>query len=632
MNLKTHDYVADFETTVYKGQKETEVWSAAICDVGNHDPNKVNVYNDIDSFMKSFYRLGFKQYSHVRIFFHNLKFDGSFILQWLFKNKKHALLVDFDGNRYFPKNKFLYSGEFKYMLSKKGQMYSITYKYGNTLIEFIDSLKLLPLSLQEIGESFKTEHQKLEMEYEGLRYPGCPISDVELEYIKNDVLVLSEALEETFNQGNNKTTIGSNCLDEFIRLMGGKKEFYEKFPRLSDESLPTGENLDSYVRKSYKGGISYNNKTGLFTKGGIVLDVNSLYPFCMRTFKIPYGLPRYYKDAIPKFKDDTYTFVHFKANFKLKPGKMPMIQIKNNVLYKGTEWLKSSYILGKDGIYRKRAIVGSQVRESQQELTLCESDYVLFWENYDIEDFEFIDCVVFPAEIGMFEEYISKYEEIKTHSDGGIRLLAKLYLNNLYGKFGSSDDSSFKICRIEGGVLKFDWQEEHKKRTYHVAVASAITGWARRWLIIHAQKNMDRFIYCDTDSLHLEGSIDDVIGVKLDKTKFGAWDCENVWNEAVFLHQKTYIEVNDKEINVTACGMGKRCKKHLEFAYLYKKSKNKEQDILIQKAKKEKMDIDFIKKGFELKDFKEGLTVPGNLKAHQIISGCLLSEQDFQLH
>ena len=76
MNLKTHDYVADFETTVYKGQKETEVWSAAICDVGNHDPNKVNVYNDIDSFMKSFYRLGFKQYSHVRIFFHNLKFDG----------------------------------------------------------------------------------------------------------------------------------------------------------------------------------------------------------------------------------------------------------------------------------------------------------------------------------------------------------------------------------------------------------------------------------------------------------------------------------------------------------------------------------------------------------------------------
>ena len=55
----------------------------------------------------------------------------------------------------------------------------------------------------------KTKHQKLEMEYKGFRYAGCPITDEEKKYIANDVLVVKEALEKMFSDGYNKLTIGA---------------------------------------------------------------------------------------------------------------------------------------------------------------------------------------------------------------------------------------------------------------------------------------------------------------------------------------------------------------------------------------------------------------------------------------
>ena len=68
------------------------------------------------------------------------------------------------------------------------------------------------------------KHQKLEMEYEGFRYPNCYISDEEKEYIKNDVYVVKEALEFMFEQKHDSMTIGTCCMKEF-------KNTYDKWFR-----------------------------------------------------------------------------------------------------------------------------------------------------------------------------------------------------------------------------------------------------------------------------------------------------------------------------------------------------------------------------------------------------------------
>ena len=132
-------------------------------------------------------------------------------------------------------------------------------KYNHKFIEIRDSLKLLPYSLKDIGIGFKTKHQKLTMNYKGLRYANCPITDEEMEYIKNDVLVLKEGLEFMFNEGHDKLTIGSCCMEEFkSSFLLGDYDIY--FPNVYEIDLPPSfgyNNVGEYIHASYHGGWCY---------------------------------------------------------------------------------------------------------------------------------------------------------------------------------------------------------------------------------------------------------------------------------------------------------------------------------------------------------------------------------------
>ena len=206
-------YVCDFETTVYKGQQYTEVWAAAVVELNTED---VVILHTIQDFLGYFFSLNM----NIVGYFHNLKFDGNFIVDWLLRN-------GYKWNRAAEGK--MKTNEFKCAISDRGAWYTITIKKGQTVIEFRDSLKLLPFSVKRIGKSFKTQHKKLDMEYEGFRYAGCEITDKEKEYIANDVLVVKEALEIMFERGHQKLTIGSCCLEEF-KSTYDKTDFKNFFP------------------------------------------------------------------------------------------------------------------------------------------------------------------------------------------------------------------------------------------------------------------------------------------------------------------------------------------------------------------------------------------------------------------
>ena len=68
---------------------------------------------------------------------------------------------------------YMKNNTFRYTISSMGQWYMVTIKVNNHIIELRDSLKLLPFSVKQIGKSFKTKHQKSDMECIGYRYAGC---------------------------------------------------------------------------------------------------------------------------------------------------------------------------------------------------------------------------------------------------------------------------------------------------------------------------------------------------------------------------------------------------------------------------------------------------------------------------
>lgn len=200
-------YMGDFETTVYEGQTFTEVWASALTEIGT---GEVLVFNSLEKT----YDFILSQKTDLIIYYHNLKFDGTFWLSFLFRNgfKNGFILPDV---MEWKKDAQLNNKEVKYIISDKGQWYKIIFKIGGHKIELRDSLKLLPFSVKRIGESFGTKHKKLDIEYAGFRAAGGEITEEEQQYIRNDVLVVAEALELMFSRGHKNLTIGSCCLSEY---------------------------------------------------------------------------------------------------------------------------------------------------------------------------------------------------------------------------------------------------------------------------------------------------------------------------------------------------------------------------------------------------------------------------------
>lgn len=604
--------MCDFETTVYSGQEFTEVWAAASVEFGSEE---VDIKGSMEEFL-----LQLKSYqAHLICYFHNLKFDGNFILDYLLRH----------GWRYsrVPEGK-MKNKEFKCAISDRGAWYTIVIKMNDHIIEFRDSLKLLPFSVKRIGKSFKTKHQKLDMEYVGYRYAGCEITPEEREYIANDVLVVKEALELMFKEGHTKLTIGSCCLEEFKRTQD-KQDYKNFFPDLTeveiDEELYGSRTADAYIRKSYRGGWCYLKK-GCENKvynNGYTADINSSYPSNMSSESgnyYPVGLPKFWKGRIPDEAKDKYYFVRFRCRFKLKPKKLPTVQIKNSFLYSGTDYLETSDVFDyKTGTYKRYVRRDNKKVDTVLTMTMTMTDYELFLEHYQVFNLEVLDGCYFYKEIGLFDEYMYKYKQIKETTKDAERELAKLYLNNLYGKYAASDDSSYKEPYLnDKGVLSFKLVEEHEKKVGYIPVGSAITSYARRFVITHAQANYDNFIYADTDSIHCCGNPDEVKMIKVHPTKFCCWKLESYWDKAIFVRQKTYIEhvthEDEKPIDYYD-----EDGNHITSFY------NIRCAGMSDKAKEE-----FIEK-FQLEDFQEGLQLSKGLKPHRMLGGIVLQEDGYKM-
>lgn len=648
MNTRKYRYfTGDFETTVYKGQVNTEVWASACVELFTED---VKIFNSIDEQYKYFLSLD----CNVCVYYHNLKFDGAFWLSYLLVDLgyeqayiKHS--DDINDMEWIPP-KEMKNKTFTYSISNMGQWYRITIKDKNRFIEIRDSLKLLPFSVKRIGESFGTKHKKLDMEYTGFRYAGCEITDSEKEYIANDVLVVKEALEIMFTEGHNKLTIGSCCLAEYKKSIGGKN--YERlFPdvyKIPIDPIHSYETAGDWIKHSYRGGWCYlvKGKEKQILTNGTTADVNSLYPSMMSSEsgnRYPVGEPTFwYGNYIPDeaLKPNRYYFIRIKTRFYLKENMLPFIQIKNTLLYKGTESLETSDIYNpEDGKYYSQYIdTKGNVQEAIVTLTLTMTDFELIKEHYELVDFEIIDGCYFRSAIGIFDNYIDKYKKIKLENKGAKRELAKLFLNNLYGKMASSKNSSYRVAYIkEDKSVGFMTVIANDKKPGYVPVGSAITSYARNFTIRAAQKNFygkdkDGFIYADTDSIHCNLPPEKIKGITVHPKDFCCWKLESNWDKAIFIRQKTYIEhVTHEDLepldkpfyNIKCAGMPEKCKQ------LFLRSM--EGDLAKDDEHLTDEERDFLSKKRELTDFDVGLVVPSKLMPKRIRGGVLLTPTTYEM-
>lgn len=522
-------YTADFETTT--DANDCRVWLWAICEIGFPD----NVYygNDIDSFFNIC-----KESGNLILYFHNLKFDGSFILNWLFNNG--FLFVD---------GKKIPNGCFTTLISDKGLFYKIKIRFDNgNSLELRDSLKLLTFSVDQIAKAFNLPYQKLEIDYSKHRPIGYEPTEKEKDYIHSDVAIMSLALHQIFGMGYKKLTQGSCALDDFIKIIGGKKKFRHIFPLLP---------YDSEIRKSYKGGFTYLNPiyADKDIGRGIVLDVNSLYPSRMYFSNLPYGEGKYFEGKYIYDKKYPLYIINFRCEFELKEGKIPTIQLKSNYRFMPTEYVTSS-----DG--------------DAVEMCLTSVDFELFLEHYHVYNLEFFGGWKFKQNNTIFRAYIDKWMKIKIESSVNgnktLRTWAKIMLNSLYGKFALNPICAKKVPYMgEDGILHFSVTNKEEREGNYLPVGAFITAYARRYTIESSQKikdysirkyGVDMYIYSDTDSIHTTLSKEEVKNIlEIDDNELGKWKIENEFERARFLRAKSYIEDINGTLQITCAGLPERC-------------------------------------------------------------------------
>lgn len=647
--------VCDFETTVYDNQEYTEVWASACVELNTED---VKIFHSIDEQFEYFISLG----KNVIAYYHNLKFDGQFWMAYLLEKRKFKQAyqqIDMNdlNTLSFLSRKAMPNNSIAYTISDMGLWYKIVIKYHGRYIEIRDSLKLLPFSVKKIGDSFKTKHRKLDMEYTGYRYAGCEITDKEKEYIANDVLVVKEALEILYKEGHDKLTIGACCLSEFKNLCVHDSFEYDGlypdlYSRELDESIYGFPNIGEYIRQSYRGGWCYvaKGKERKIYHNGTTADVNSLYPSMMSSESgnyYPTGLPTFWKgNYIPKECKEKYVyyFIRIKTRFYLKKNKLPFIQIKNSLLYKPRLMLETSDVYNKNNSKYYRFLMGENGERIPTTVTMTMTcvDYKLFLEHYDVEDFEILDGCYFHSMIGLFDNYIEKYKQIKMNSTGAQRELAKLFLNNLYGKMASSTTSSFRVATVkENDVIGYMTVVAHDKQAGYIPIGSAITSYARNFTIRTAQanyygKNKRGFIYADTDSIHCDLHPNELKNLVVDDKRFCCWKLESCWDIGKFIRPKTYMEhithENLKQVqspywNIKCAGMPEECKKL--FLRSMEDKEITEEEILKNKWSDKK--VEFLKTKRTINDFDIGLIIEGKLRPKRIKGGIILEETTYEM-
>lgn len=496
-------FTADFETTTQAD--DCRVWAYGICEVNNPD------YFVYGSTIEEFF-LKCRLYKKCKMYFHNLAFDGSFIMDYLLKH----------GWRWIANDEEIGERTFTTIISDMNVVYKLKLYFNpDSYVEILDSYKIIPLSIHDMAYAFDLPIKKGEIDYEAYRCENHILTDDEISYLRNDVEIAARALSFMFSQGLKKMTAASNALADYKTTLHNKDSFRYLFPVISNE-------CDSFIRKSYKGGFCYANPkyAGKILGEGIGYDVNSLYPSVMAGCSgeiLPYGEPvEFYGE--PEYDEEYPLWVaSLTCYFKVKKDHIPCIQLKHTLKFIPTEYVTDSI--------------------EEQTLVLTSVDYKLFTEQYDVQIIDWNGGYKFKASDNLFKAYVNKWGEIKAQAtiehNSGLRYISKRQLNSLYGKFATQPKLRSRKPVIENDILRYRDLPEEEREPIYLPVGTFITAWARYKTVSACQAAGDRFVYADTDSCKVIG-LTPLQGIDIDDVKLGAWKDEGHFAHIKALGAKTY--------------------------------------------------------------------------------------------
>lgn len=357
-----------------------------------------------------------------------------------------------------------------------------------------------------------------------------------------------------------------------------------------------GEANEQFVRDAYCGG-----RTEVFIPeitSGFHNDVNSLYPYVMETFQIPFGKPTMYHNQ-NAHKMFTYWY-----NTRMGAGFCKVdIDIPDDLFIPPLPVKRFNKLMFPTG-----KITGTWSFE--------EIDLAL---EMGCKIHKIHQCLYFDKKDYLFKDFISYFKDMKIKSKGAKKVFAKLMQNSLYGKFGMrrvrktllpiselskcikrENEQGLRYIVLKNPLVGNEQfiEAEIKSSAMYIQphVAAYVTSLARivlyRGLIQQYSKGI--VAYCDTDSIVSEYEMDND---QVDDDEYGKWALESIVENGIFIQPKTYIEkglIKNKQgewvANVTKKFKGIPARKMTDITYdTYKDILNELKEIQLKQQRGEKV-------------------------------------------
>jgi len=337
--------------------------------------------------------------------------------------------------------------------------------------EIRDSYLLLPVPL--------ATYKKDEIDYSKFELENRDENMAEISaYLKNDCIYLYEILAKNFELYGQKLTLASSAFDFWNKKFNPNK-FKPK----------TGLHYFNHFKYFYFGGRVQCFQKGIINKEFKVFDINSAYPYAM-LHDHPYGNEYLIYNSLPENKIES-CFIHLRA---ISDGALPVRE--NNKLDFPSDNKERDYHC--TGWELKTALENNKIR------------IIRIFRVY-----RFLNSINFAE----YVDYFYKQKSELKNKDAARYLLAKLYLNSLYGKFGQSSQGHRNFELIDPQFIhgyideKYEFEgmigeyalmsrpiDESEMNFYNVATAASITGFVRAFLFRHILTATEP-LYCDTDAV-----------------------------------------------------------------------------------------------------------------------------------
>lgn len=479
----------------------------------------------------------------TELFIHNLNFDGMLIINVLSKNFiKYELVIN------------------------KTNLYSLKIYYCNKIIIFKCSYKIIPLSLNKLGDIENMPKTKFPYKFvnkSNLYYEGSlpdkiywenddyciynktfsgnfSVKDETLKYCINDVILTQKVLINLFRIMDEES---KSIRKKVLSLPSAShKIFYKKYNNfLIDENIKLED--DSYIRSSYFGGrceVYGNIKNDEYVK---YYDFSGMYGQCMME---PFHFGEYTYEKPTSFIKPGFYNITYISDIQQLPV-LPMHYndklIFCNGTATGTFWFEEIKLFEE---------MGGKILSINN---------ALLYNNYD----------------KVFLDFVNKFTLIRK-KEGYYKVFGKLMINSLYGSMALKhrEDEQYitfseeefvniyknttviNFYKIEACyiiIIKNDYKSKNyfknsKKSNQNfvkrnISYASAIASKARIKLyraMMDVLKDGGRLLYCDTDSIFAAYKKTD------NRVKTTNFDWLEFYDDAVFISPKTYATKNQKEV------------------------------------------------------------------------------------